>query len=164
MWATIGASLVASALLVAAYRRGVQGRPVLGREAHHVPTIGVGIARFRRRIGLEHGDEPGGAGSLGELVRTYDTRRSARRAATIERRRAQVEAELAPAAASTDADLTPTMRVAWELVAALRGSLLSLEERATRIVPAEVAGLIAIWTQLGNFDSRPAAVAAWIGW
>jgi hypothetical protein len=56
------------------------------------------------------------------------------------------------------------MRVAWELVAALRMSLLSLEERATRVVPAEVAALIALWSQMHSFDRTSAKIAIWAAW
>jgi hypothetical protein len=172
MWAAIAASLVGSALLVVAYRRGVQGRPIRGRGARHLPTVGIGVARFRRRIGLDlDGGGPAQPSptrrvAVAGLGQAFGARAAARRGLAIERRRTTLEADLAatPSSVSEHADLTPTMRVAWELVAALRASLLSLEERATRIVPAEVAGLIALWTQLGNFDSPRAIVVAWLAW
>jgi hypothetical protein len=91
----------------------------------------------------------------------------ARRAAAVdERRRALGAGLLAPSdpdEAVSD-DLSGTMRVAWELIATLRGSLLSLEERATRVVPAEIAGLIALWTQLHAFDVPAARLLAWAAW
>jgi uncharacterized membrane protein YeaQ/YmgE (transglycosylase-associated protein family) len=48
--------IAASGLLVVAYRRFVQHRPVTGPEAHRLPTRGVGIARLRarlRRLGVD---------------------------------------------------------------------------------------------------------------
>lgn len=53
LWPTIGLSLVGSAGLVVAYRRFVQKRAVFGREAHRMPTHGIGVARARRRLGFE---------------------------------------------------------------------------------------------------------------
>jgi uncharacterized membrane protein YeaQ/YmgE (transglycosylase-associated protein family) len=53
VWSAIGASLVASALLVVAYRRTVQGRPFRGREAWRMPTRGVGVAGARARLGMD---------------------------------------------------------------------------------------------------------------
>src|SRR5438270_5975970 len=43
------ASVGASVLLVVAYRRFVQKRPITGPEAHKPPTRGIGIARLRGR-------------------------------------------------------------------------------------------------------------------
>ncbi len=48
-WITLG-SVAAATLLVAAYRRFVQGRPISGPEARRFPTRGVGIARLRQRL------------------------------------------------------------------------------------------------------------------
>jgi uncharacterized membrane protein YeaQ/YmgE (transglycosylase-associated protein family) len=53
VWSAIGASLVASAVLVVAYRRTVQGRPIRGREAWRMPIRGIGVARARERLGME---------------------------------------------------------------------------------------------------------------
>jgi len=44
------ASIAVAALLVIAYRRFVQGRPVTGPEARRLPTRGFGIQRLRRRL------------------------------------------------------------------------------------------------------------------
>jgi uncharacterized membrane protein YeaQ/YmgE (transglycosylase-associated protein family) len=55
MWATIGTALAAAAGIVAAYRRFVQNRAVLGREAHRMPTSGIGVSRARRLIGIDVG-------------------------------------------------------------------------------------------------------------
>lgn len=57
-----------------------------------------------------------------------------------------------------------TMRAAWELIKSSRAALLSLEERATRLVPALVAGVVALWTQLGSFEAGAAEGLAWIAW
>jgi hypothetical protein len=72
VWSAIAASLLASVALVAGYRRFVQQRPILGREAHRVPTRGIGVARIRKRLGI---DSPANGGAelaarlraLGEL-------------------------------------------------------------------------------------------------
>lgn len=42
--------VAASALLVVAYRRFVQRRPITGPDAYRLPTRGVGIARMRARL------------------------------------------------------------------------------------------------------------------
>ena len=39
-----------------------------------------------------------------------------------------------------------------------------MEDTATRVVAAQVAGLIALWTQLGNFENGPPEVLAWTAW
>jgi uncharacterized membrane protein YeaQ/YmgE (transglycosylase-associated protein family) len=44
------ASIAVSALLVIAYRRFIQGRPVTGPEAQRLPTRGFGIPKLRRRL------------------------------------------------------------------------------------------------------------------
>lgn len=49
---TILASIAASILLVIAYRRFVQKRPITGPEALEPPTRGVGIGKRRPRVGL----------------------------------------------------------------------------------------------------------------
>ena len=57
-----------------------------------------------------------------------------------------------------------TLLVAWELLEFGRESVASLEDGATRIAAAQVAGLIAVWTQLGTFENGPPQVLAWLGW
>jgi hypothetical protein len=54
--------------------------------------------------------------------------------------------------------------VAWELLEFTREAIESLEDGATRIAAAQVAGLIALWTQLSNFESGPPEVLAWLAW
>jgi hypothetical protein len=54
--------------------------------------------------------------------------------------------------------------VAWELLEFGRESVASLEDGATRIAAAQVAGLIALWTQLGTFENGPPRVLAWSAW
>src|SRR5207253_2448200 len=44
------ATVIASILLVIAYRRFVQKRPITGPEAHEQPTRGIGIDRMRQRF------------------------------------------------------------------------------------------------------------------
>ena len=53
VWSAIGASVAASAGLVVAYRRTVQGRPIRGRGAWRMPTRGIGVARARARLGMD---------------------------------------------------------------------------------------------------------------
>jgi hypothetical protein len=57
-----------------------------------------------------------------------------------------------------------TLLVAWELLEFGRESVASLEDGATRIAAAQVAGLIALWTQLGTFENGPPEVLAWLAW
>src|SRR6266571_3156824 len=45
-------SIVASVLLVIAYRRVIQKRPITGPGAHELPTRGIGIDRMRQRLRL----------------------------------------------------------------------------------------------------------------
>ncbi len=55
-------------------------------------------------------------------------------------------------------------RVGWQIVELARASATSLEERATRVVPAVTAGLIGLWTQLHSFDNAAASALAWTAW
>jgi len=55
VFSVIVASLIASTLLVVVYRRVVQRRPITGPEAQRFPIRGWGIAKIRRRMGLEEG-------------------------------------------------------------------------------------------------------------
>src|SRR5919197_2804759 len=64
LYLTIIASIAVAALLVVAYRRFVQGRPVTGPEAHRLPTKGFGIPRLRRRL-LQMGIDPDSVGQPG---------------------------------------------------------------------------------------------------
>ena len=57
-----------------------------------------------------------------------------------------------------------TLLVAWELLEFGRESVASLEDGATRVAAAQVAGLIALWTQLGTFEDGPPEVLAWLAW
>jgi hypothetical protein len=57
-----------------------------------------------------------------------------------------------------------TLLIAWELLEFGRESVASLEDGATRIAAAQVAGLIALWTQLGTFEDGPPEVLAWLAW
>ena len=54
--------------------------------------------------------------------------------------------------------------VAWELLEFTRAALTSLEDGATRVAAAQVAGLIALWTQLGTFEDGPPEILAWAAW
>jgi uncharacterized membrane protein YeaQ/YmgE (transglycosylase-associated protein family) len=64
LYLTIIASIAVAALLVVAYRRFIQGRPVTGPEAHRLPTKGFGIPRLRRRL-VQMGIDPDSVGRPG---------------------------------------------------------------------------------------------------
>ena len=64
LYLTIIASIAVAALLVVAYRRFIQGRPVTGPDAHRLPTKGFGIPRLRRRL-LQLGIDPDSVGRPG---------------------------------------------------------------------------------------------------
>jgi hypothetical protein len=61
-------------------------------------------------------------------------------------------------------DLGPAVRVAWEVLHLVELSVRATEDTATRVVAAQVAGLIALWTQLGQFENGPPEVLAWSAW
>jgi hypothetical protein len=93
------------------------------------------------------------------------TRTAARRAAILERRISALKPELERSQPGLDEPhMDVTMRAARELIKSSRAALLSLEERATRLVPALVAGVVALWTQLGSFDAGAAEILAWNAW
>ena len=50
LYVTVLASIAVAAVLVIAYRRFIQGRPVTGPEAQRLPTRGFGIPRLRQRL------------------------------------------------------------------------------------------------------------------
>jgi uncharacterized membrane protein YeaQ/YmgE (transglycosylase-associated protein family) len=64
LYLTIMASIAVAALVVVAYRRFVQGRPVTGPEAQRMPTKGFGIPKLRRRL-LQMGIDPDSVGRPG---------------------------------------------------------------------------------------------------
>jgi len=72
------------------------------------------------------------------------------------------EVEARPA--ECEAALLETNRVRWHLLHFTRDSLTSLEEQATRVLAAQIAGLIAIWTQLHTFDRGLARSLVWTAW
>ena len=57
-----------------------------------------------------------------------------------------------------------SVRVAWEILHLTELSVRRIEDTATRVVAAQVAGLIALWTQLGSFENGPPEVLAWASW
>lgn len=59
------------------------------------------------------------------------------------------------------AQLRGRARVGWELVHILQESLVSLEETASRVLAAQVAGVIALWSQLHTFEDELPEVLAW---
>lgn len=64
LYLTIIASIAVAALLVVAYRRFIQGRPVTGPEARRLPTKGFGIPRLRQRL-VRMGIDPDSVGRPG---------------------------------------------------------------------------------------------------
>ena len=55
-------------------------------------------------------------------------------------------------------------REAWEFVHFLSAHLASLETRAAILIPAQVAALIALWTQFYTFEETLLHVLVWIAW
>src|SRR5437588_2594143 len=64
LFATAMAAIGVAALLVIAYRRFVQQRPVTGPEAMRLPTRGFGIPRLRQRL-AQAGIDPDSIGAEG---------------------------------------------------------------------------------------------------
>ena len=52
--------------------------------------------------------------------------------------------------------------IGWELLRVLQDGLVSLELTASRVLAAQVAGLITLWTQLHTFEDGPPAGLAWL--
>ncbi len=46
----------------------------------------------------------------------------------------------------------------------MQGSVARLEDAATRVAAAQVAGFVALWTQLWTFENGPPRVLAWLAW
>jgi hypothetical protein len=61
-------------------------------------------------------------------------------------------------------DETAPIRIGWELLHLLQLSVRSLEDSATRILAAQIAGLIALWTQLYTFEEAVPRTLAWTAW
>jgi hypothetical protein len=72
--------------------------------------------------------------------------------------------ELEQGLAEHEAALIETNRVGWHLLHFMRDSLTSLEEQATRIAAGQIAGLVALWTQLYTFDPGVPRSMAWAAW
>ena len=53
-------------------------------------------------------------------------------------------------------------RIGWQLLGVLQEGLLSLELTASRVLAAQVAGTITLWTQLSTFEDGPPEVLAWL--
>jgi uncharacterized membrane protein YeaQ/YmgE (transglycosylase-associated protein family) len=64
LFATVMASIGVGALLVIAYRRFIQQRPVTGPDAMRLPTRGFGIPRLRERL-AKAGIDPDSIGTEG---------------------------------------------------------------------------------------------------
>jgi uncharacterized membrane protein YeaQ/YmgE (transglycosylase-associated protein family) len=84
LYLTIIASIAVAALLVIAYRRFIQGRPVTGPEAHRLPTKGFGIPRLRRRL-LQMGIDPDSVGQPGGPRRVAQVEPASEHDADLER-------------------------------------------------------------------------------
>jgi uncharacterized membrane protein YeaQ/YmgE (transglycosylase-associated protein family) len=65
-------SVLASILLVIAYRRFVQKRPITGPQAHEPPTRGIGIGRIRPRPPAVLGQQAGADRARAEVLRKLD--------------------------------------------------------------------------------------------
>jgi hypothetical protein len=61
-------------------------------------------------------------------------------------------------------DADAGIRVGWELLHLLQLSVRSLEDTATRVVAGQIAGLIALWTQLYTFEEPLPQSLAWASW
>lgn len=77
LYLTVMASIAVAALLVVAYRRFIQGRPVIGPEAQRLPTKGFGIPRLRQRLsrmGIDPDSigRPGGPRPVAPVQRDHD--------------------------------------------------------------------------------------------
>jgi uncharacterized membrane protein YeaQ/YmgE (transglycosylase-associated protein family) len=107
-------SIGTSALLVIAYRRFIQGRPITGPEARRLPTKGFGVERLRKRLHAA-GIDPDSIGAPGgprrvepqarEPARVADTAETLRKLEELrdeglltpeefERKKAQLEGRL----------------------------------------------------------------------
>ncbi|MGH3024520.1 MAG: hypothetical protein ACRDNI_12755 [Gaiellaceae bacterium] len=64
----------------------------------------------------------------------------------------------------TREDAAAGIRVGWELLHLLQLSVRSLEDTATRVVAAQLAGVIALWTQLYTFEETAPQALAWTAW
>jgi uncharacterized membrane protein YeaQ/YmgE (transglycosylase-associated protein family) len=71
-FSVVTGSVIASILLVIAYRRFVQKRPITGPQAHEPPTRGIGIDRLRRRLPATPGDQAEADRARAELLRKID--------------------------------------------------------------------------------------------
>jgi hypothetical protein len=61
-------------------------------------------------------------------------------------------------------EVSSGIRVGWELLHLLQLSVRSLEDTATRVVAAQIAGLIALWTQLYTFEEAVPRSLVWAAW
>lgn len=78
VFAILIGSILAAALLVVAYRRFVQRRPIVGPEAYRMPSRGFGVARTRKLLGLdeEPKDTSSREGAIEELRKLGELRGS----------------------------------------------------------------------------------------
>jgi hypothetical protein len=56
------------------------------------------------------------------------------------------------------------LRVRWELLHLLQLSVRSLEDTGARVAAAQIAGVIALWTQLDTFEEALPKALAWLAW
>jgi hypothetical protein len=56
------------------------------------------------------------------------------------------------------------VETAWQVLGVVQLSVARLEDSATRLAAAQVAGFIALWTQLSSFEQGAPRVLAWIAW
>jgi hypothetical protein len=57
-----------------------------------------------------------------------------------------------------------SQREAWEFVHFLSAYTSNMETRTAIIIPAQLAGVIALWTQFVNFEEALPKTLAWVAW
>ncbi len=65
---------------------------------------------------------------------------------------------------SSPDDRIRAVNAGWELLRLIQASVNSLEETTTRVVAAQVVGVVGLWTQLDTFENGPPRVLAWAAW
>lgn len=72
--------------------------------------------------------------------------------------------ELLPGTEPPRSDRFHAVETAWHVLSVVQASVTSMEESATRIVAAQLAGLIALWSQLYTWDDPAPRALAWTAW
>jgi hypothetical protein len=63
-----------------------------------------------------------------------------------------------------DEEPRAAVETAWHVLKVVQESVARLEDGATRVAAAQVAGFVALWTQLWTFENGPPRVLAWCAW